>query len=407
MTPALAAVNPAANPMISTNWVDGVPYEAFAQLRREPGPVQLTGPGERVYWSLARHADVVAASRNPELFSNQPDPFTVRGNDPNAPSLPLLINLDPPEHTRRRQLVNKGFTPRRITRLTDRIREIVDEQLRHVAVMGTFDFVTDLAVELPLQVIAELLGIPPADRAKVFSWTEQMMSGDDAEFANSQDEIMAALGAMYGYAENLCGERREAPGADLMSALVSAELDGEQLSQLDLNLFFLLLHNAGSETTRNLVTGGVVALLQNPDQLELLRAEPARIPVAVEEMLRWVTPVTHFARTVTQETEVAGQRVAPGEQVLLWYTSANRDETVFDAPDRLDVTREPNPHVAFGSGGPHFCLGAHLARLEAICLFEALIDQLPRLAIDGPVQRLQSHFINGVKHLPLRWSPAR
>ena len=193
----------------------------FAQLRREPGPVKLIGPGERVYWSLVRHADVVAASRNPEIFSNQPDPFTVRGNDPDAPSLPLLINLDPPEHTRRRQLVNKGFTPRRITRLTDRIREIVDEQLQRVSGMETFDFVTDLAVELPLQVIAELLGIPPQDRAKVFSWTEQMMSGDDAEFANSQEEIMAALGAMYGYAENLCAERREAPGADLMSALIA------------------------------------------------------------------------------------------------------------------------------------------------------------------------------------------
>jgi cholest-4-en-3-one 26-monooxygenase len=234
-----------------------------------------------------------------------------------------------------------------------------------------------------------------------------MMSGDDAEFANSQEEIMAALGAMYGYAENLCTERRQEPGSDLMSALLSAELDGEQLSQLDLNLFFLLLHNAGSETTRNLVTGGVIALLEHPDQLELLHSDPAKIPVAIEELLRWVTPVTHFARTVTREIEVAGQQVQPGEQVLLWYTSANRDEDAFDAPDTLDVTRDPNPHVAFGSGGPHFCLGAHLARLEAICLFEALIDQLPNLAIAGPVERLQSHFINGVKHLPLRWSPGR
>jgi len=391
--------------MVSTNWTAGVPYETFAQLRREPGPVKMTGPGERVYWSLVRHADVVAASRNPEIFSNQPDPFTVRGTDPNAPSLPLLINLDPPEHTRRRQLVNKGFTPRRITRLTDRIREIVDEQLQRVSGMPTFDFVTDLAVELPLQVIAELLGIPPQDRAKVFSWTEQMMSGDDAEFANSQEEIMAALGAMYGYAENLCGERRESPGTDLMSALVSAELDGEQLSQLDLNLFFLLLHNAGSETTRNLVTGGVIALLENPDQLELLRSEPARIPVAIEELLRWVTQVTHFARTVTRETEVAGQTVLPGEQVLLWYTSANRDEDTFAAADRLDVTREPNPHVAFGSGGPHFCLGAHLARLEVRVYLEELIRRVGGVEVTGEPQRLRSNFTNGLSRLPVRLTP--
>ena len=172
---------------------------------------------------------------------------------------------------------------------------------------------------------------------------------------------------------------------------------------MDLNLFFMLLHNAGSETTRNLVSGGVVALLENPDQLELLRQDPSRIPVAVEELLRWVTPVTHFARTATADTEVCGQEIKSGEQVLLWYTSANRDEAVFTDPDRLDVTRDPNPHVAFGSGGPHFCLGAHLARLEAIFLFEALVDLLPQLQIDGPVERLQSHFISGVKHLPLRW----
>jgi cholest-4-en-3-one 26-monooxygenase len=392
------------NPMFSTSWVDQVPFDVFADLRRRPGPSRMIDPDGKPYWALVRHADVVAASRKPETFSNQPNPFTLPGQDPDAPQIPLLISLDPPEHTQRRQLINKGFTPRRVTRLTDRIREIVDEQLAKVGSRDSFDFVTDLAVELPLQVIAELLGIPPEDRKMVFGWTEQMMSGDDAEFENNRDEVMAALGAMYGYAEGVCEYRRAAPGDDLMSALVSAEMDGRQLSQLDLNLFFLLLHNAGSETTRNLVTGGVLALLQNPEQLELLRSEPARIPVAVEELLRWVTPVTHFARTLTVDIEIGGQPMTAGEQVLLWYISANRDEDVFAHPDQLDVTREPNPHVAFGSGGPHFCLGAHLARLEAICLFEALIDKLPRLEVAGPVERLQSHFINGVKHLPLKWS---
>ena len=393
----------AVNPMLSRSWVDGVPFETFAELRRQPGFAKMTGPGDRDYWALTRHADVVAASRTPELFSNVPDPFTLGAIDPAAPSIPLLISLDPPEHTKRRQLINKGFTPRRVTRLSGRISEIVDEELGKVRQRESFDFVTDLAVSLPLQVIAELLGIPPEDRAQVFSWTEQMMSGDDPEFDNDPQEVMAALGQMYGYAENVCQRRQESPGDDLMSALVAAELDGERLSQLDLNLFFLLLHNAGSETTRNLVTGGVVALLENPDQLEVLRQDPSRIPAAVEELLRWVTPVTHFARTLTADTEFKGQEMKAGDQVLLWYTSANRDETVFADPDRLDVARDPNPHVAFGSGGPHFCLGAHLARLEAITLFEALVEQLPRLEIDGPVERLQSHFINGVKHLPLRW----
>ncbi len=395
------------NPMYSTSWVDAVPYEVFAELRRQEKPARMYDPEGKPYWALVRHAEVVAASRSPELYSNEPDPFTMPGTDPNAPSIPLLISLDPPAHTQRRQLINKGFTPRRVTRLTDRIREIVDEHLSKVRGQESFDFVTDLAVELPLQVIAELLGIPPQDRKQVFGWTEQMMSGDDAEFDNSRDEVMAALGAMYGYSENLCQARRDAPGDDLMSALLAAELDGSKLDQMDLNLFFMLLHNAGSETTRNLVTGGILALLENPDQLELLAADPARVPAAVEELLRWVTPVTHFKRTAKVDTEISGQPIAAGEHVLLWYLSANRDESVFTDPDSLDITRDPNPHVAFGSGGPHFCLGAHLARLEATCLFEALLPYLSQLQLAGPVERLQSHFINGIKHLPLRWQAAR
>jgi cholest-4-en-3-one 26-monooxygenase len=404
MSALVAELSPEVNPMVSTNWVGGVPFQVFAELRRQEKPVRMIGPGDRQYWALVRHADVVAASRNPELFSSEPDPFTVSGRDPAAPHIPLLISLDPPEHTKRRQLINKGFTPRRVTRLQDRINAIVDEKLHEVKQRERFDFVTDLAVALPLQVIAELLGVPEEDRSRVFGWTEQMMSGDDAEFDNDPEQVTAALGAMYGYSEQLCQHRREALGEDLMSVLLEAEIDGERLSQTDLNLFFLLLHNAGSETTRNLVTGGVLALLQHPDQLALLQEEPARIPVAVEELLRWVTPVTHFARTAKADTDIHGQSIAAGEQVLLWYTSANRDEDVFAAPDQLDVTREPNPHVAFGAGGPHFCLGAHLARLEAISLFEALLPQLSQLAVDGPVERLQSHFISGIKHLPLRWT---
>ena len=225
--------------MLSTNWVSQVPYDTFEQLRREPKPAQLTGADGRKYWALVRHSDVVAASRTPEVFSNLPNPFTVGGTAPDAPHIPLLISLDPPDHTQRRQLINKGFTPRRISRLTDRIREIVDEQITRVRAVDSFDFVTDLAVELPLQVIAELLGIPPEDRAEVFSWTEQMMTGDDAEFANDPEQVMAALGSMYGYAEGVCQHRREAPGDDLMSVLVAAELGGQQHSQMDLNLFFL------------------------------------------------------------------------------------------------------------------------------------------------------------------------
>jgi cholest-4-en-3-one 26-monooxygenase len=407
VTMTITAHDQLANPMESSNWVDGVPFDIFAALRREEKPVRMIGPRGTPYWALVHHADVVAASRSPEIFSNEPDPFTVGGAEPEGEApmrIPLLISLDAPAHTQRRQLINKGFTPRRVTRLQSTIDEIVAEHLTKVKDSKQFDFVTDLAVELPLQVIAELLGIPKEDRARVFGWTEQMMSGDDSEFDNNPEEVMAALGAMYGYSEDLCQRRRETPGEDLMSVLLDAEVAGERLDQMDLNLFFMLLHNAGSETTRNLVTGGILALLQNPDQLARLQQDPSLVPVAVEEMLRWVTPVTHFARTATSDTEIGGQAIAAGEQVLLWYISANRDEAVFADPDRFDVTRDPNPHVAFGSGGPHFCLGAHLARLEAITLFEALLPHVSNLELAGPVERLQSHFISGIKHLPLRWS---
>jgi len=254
-----------------------------------------------------------------------------------------------------------------------------------------------------LQVIAELLGIPQEDRRQVFAWTEAMMSGDDPEFENDEAAVMAALTDMYGYAEQLCAHRREAPRDDLMSSLLSAHIDGHGLEQFELNLFFLLLHNAGSETTRNLLTGGLLALLQHPDQLALLQEDPARLPTAIEELLRFITPVTHFARTVKADTVVAGQQVQAGERVVLWYTAANRDPEAFTDPDVLDLSRDPNPHVAFGAGGPHFCLGAHLARLEAREMFAALLPYIPRLVQDGPVERLQSYFINGIKHMPLRW----
>jgi cholest-4-en-3-one 26-monooxygenase len=394
----------AARVFDSTAWVPGVPYEIFDELRRRETPVRMTGPDGRPAWSIVRHADVLAASRNPEVFSNRPDPFTMSGSASEGEALPLLISLDPPEHTRQRQLVNRGFTPRSVLRLDERVRRIVDTTLAQVRDRSRFDFVADVAVELPLQVIAELLGIPDEDRQQVFSWTERMMTGDDPEFDNDETAVMAALTEMYGYAEQLCARRREAPGDDLMSSLLNAHIDGQRLEQFELNLFFLLLHNAGSETTRNLLTGGLLALLQHPEQLALLQEDPERIPTAIEELLRFVTPVTHFARTVTSDTVVAGQQVGAGERVILWYTAANRDLDAFVEPDVLDLTRDPNPHVAFGAGGPHFCLGAHLARLEAREMFSALLPHIPRLVSDGPVERLQSYFINGIKHMPLRWA---
>ncbi len=256
-----------------------------------------------------------------------------------------------------RLLVNKGFTPRRVGALEQRIRAIVDDIIERASAAGSFDLVTDVAVELPLQVIAELVGVPAEDRHQVFSWTEQTMSGDDPEFANGPEEIMAALGSMYMYAEGLCEQRRAEPRDDLISVLLEAEIttdDGTKarLTQQEIDVFFLLLQNAGSETTRNLITGGTLALLEHPDQLAALQADPDGIPVAVEELLRWVTPVTHFARTLTHDDVIAGQAMQAGEKVVLWYSSANRDEATFADPDVLDLARQPNEHVVVRRGRP-------------------------------------------------------
>jgi len=391
-------------------WADGVPHEAFRELRAQPGLVLHPETDTSVAaWCLVRHADVIAASRRPETYSSRPSPFTMKPREgmQDGGDLPMLINLDPPIHTKMRLLVNKGFTPRRVGALEQRIRAIVDDIVERASAAGSFDLVTDVAVELPLQVIAELVGVPAEDRHQVFSWTEQTMSGDDPEFANSPDEIMQALGSMYMYAEGLCEQRRAEPRDDLISVLLDAEIttdDGTRarLTQQEIDVFFLLLQNAGSETTRNLITGGTLALLEHPDQLALLQADPDRIPVAVEELLRWVTPVTHFARTLTQDDVIAGQEITAGEKVVLWYSSANRDEAAFRDPDALDVTRQPNEHVSFGAGGPHFCLGASLARLEARAIFEALVPVIGRLELTGPPERLRSNFINGIKHMPVR-----
>jgi cholest-4-en-3-one 26-monooxygenase len=390
-------------------WADGVPHEAFRELRARPGLTFHPATDTSVAaWCLVRHADVIAASRRPETYSSRPTPFAFKPVEGHEPAdLPMLINLDPPIHTKMRLLVNKGFTPRRVGALEGRIRAIVDDVVERASAKGTFDLVTDVAVELPLQVIAELVGVPAADRHQVFSWTEQMMSGDDPEFANSPADTQAAMTSMYMYAEGLCEQRRAEPRDDLISVLLDAEIttdDGAKahLTQQEIDVFFLLLQNAGSETTRNLITGGTLALVEHPDQLALLQDDPDRIPVAVEELLRWVTPVTHFARTLTHDDVIAGQEVKAGEKVVLWYSSANRDEAAFAEPDRLDVSRQPNEHVSFGAGGPHFCLGASLARLEARCIFEALVPLIPRLEPAGEPERLRSNFINGIKHMPMR-----
>jgi cholest-4-en-3-one 26-monooxygenase len=319
-----------------------------------------------------------------------------------------MLNMDPPMHTRYRRLVNKGFTPRMVDELERTIRERTRAILDRVAPRGECDFVVDVAAELPLQVIADILGVPQADRHKMFDWSNRMIGSEDPEYGVSQEQAQEASMELFAYAAKLAEDKRaqDPRGADLISVLSEAEVDGEQLTQLEIDLFFMLLTVAGNETTRNLISHGLLALLDHPDQLERVRAHRELLPGAVDEMLRCASPVMHFRRTATRDLVLGDQRVSEGDKVVIWYASANRDEAVFEDPMRFDVERSPNEHVAFGGGGPHFCLGANLARMEIRVIFDELLDRWQGLELTGAPERLRSNFINGIKHIPLKFSPA-
>ena len=395
----------------SRNFVRGVPHEWFAHLRRHAPAYwhdEVDGPG---FWAITRHEDCVTVNRDAQRFSSYRKGIFVweTPEDQIEQQRLMMVTMDPPLHTRYRRLVNKGFTPRMIGELEQRIHTVADDIIDRVCEAGSADFVLDVAAELPLVVLAELLGVPPEDRSKMFDWSNRMIGREDAEYQGEQvvAEENAALAAaeLFGYAAALYEQKRLDPRGDLMSVLTQVELDGEQLSELELDLFFLLLAVAGNETTRNLMSGAMVAFSQFPDQWARLRADRSLLPSAVEEMLRFVTPVMNFRRQATEDVEIGGEKIQAEDKVVFFHVSANRDETVFDDPDRFDIGRKPNPHMAFGGGGPHFCLGANLARMEIIVMFEHLLDRLPDIHVDGEVQRLQSNFINGVKHLPVAFSP--
>lgn len=387
----------------------GFPHEHFRELRANAPVSHHDHPGwPDGYWAVVRHADVQRVSRDSATFRNAPHPFLDATADrPEGGAEGLLISLDAPEHLKLRKLINRGFTPKRVADLTDRIRARVDGIIDGLRDHDGCDLVNDLALWLPLHVIADLVGVPEADRKQVFEWTELTFGFDESVTPEQRSE--AAM-AMYAYADAMCVERQKEPRDDLMSVLLHAEVDGERLTQMQIDLFFMLLQNAGSETTRNLITSGTVALLEHPDQLALLRSDLDLLPSAIEELLRYVTPVIQFTRTAAVDTEVGGQRIRAGERVLMVYASANRDEMVFENPDTIDITRNPNDHVAFGAGGPHFCLGANLARLEAKVMFESILTRFEGLALDcdpATMPRVYSNLIDGFARLPVRWDAIR
>lgn len=385
----------------------GVPHDTFRLLRREAPVYWHPEPEGGGFWAVTKYDDVVTVSMDPATFSSALQGSLIE--DPPVDALPvmrsLLINQDPPRHTKYRRLVSKGFTPAMVRRLEPHIRELTGRIIDRVAPWGHCDFVTDVAAELPLQVIVELMGVPLEDRHRVFDWSNRMLGNADPEYSGSVQEARRASLELYAYANELASRRKRDPQNDLVSVLMRADVDGEALSEAEFDAFFMLLAVAGNETTRNAIAGGMLALIQHPEQRARLLADPSLLPLAVEEMLRWVSPVIHFRRTATRDTELRGQRIRRGDKVVIYYASANRDEDHFPNGDVFDVGRTPNEHVAFGPGGPHFCLGANLARLEMRIMFEELLRRLPDMELAGPVQRLRSNFINGIKHMPVRYRP--
>ncbi|GHE91377.1 cytochrome P450 [Streptomyces longispororuber] len=390
---------------------DRVPFPEFARLRQvEPVHWVAQRPGvagydDAGYWAVTRHADVKYVSTHPELFSSSTNTAIIRFNESigrdqiDAQKL-IMINMDPPEHTRVRQIVQRGFTPRAVRSLEralrDRAGAVVRAALESAGADGCFDFVTRVAVELPLQAIAELIGVPQEDRAKIFDWSNKMAAYDDPEYAVTAEVGAEAAMEIVSYAMNLATARKECPADDIVSRLVAAEDEGN-LSSDEFGFFVILLAVAGNETTRNAITHGMHAFLTHPGQWELFKRERPR--TAAEEIVRWATPVVAFQRTATEDTELGGARIRRGDRVGIFYSSANHDPDVFDDPDAFDITRDPNPHLGFGGGGPHFCLGKSLAVLEIDLIFDAVAAAMPDLRLAGGPRRLRSAWLNGVKEL--------
>ncbi len=386
---------------------------AFATLRRDK-PISFhdelpyaegmpPGPG---FWAVTRYEDVWTASRHPDVFAS--------GRGVNIGDLPQeiseffgsMIAMDAPRHTKLRGIVSRGFTPKAVGAVEAAVRDKAKEIVDRVGPMGECDFVQEIAAALPLEIICDMMGIPVEDRHRVFELTNIILGIGDPEYGVTLESLIAAGGELYQYAFDLGEDRLRSPGDDLTSRLMHAEVDGERITSQEFGSFVVLLVVAGNETTRNAISHGMKLLTDHPDQRRILTEDFAGVaPTAVEEIVRWATPVIHFRRTATRDTELGGQPIAEGEKVVLWYNSANRDETKFDDPFRFDVRRAPNEHVGFGAGGPHFCLGANLARREITVMFDELLHRLPDLEISGEPALLQSAFIHGIKRMPCSFTP--
>src|SRR3712207_3561742 len=396
-------------------FVEAVPHAMFALLRRED-PVhwnaEADGPG---FWAVTKYDDIKEVHRNWEAFSSEVGGTSLEDLAPeHVEARKSMIDMDPPRHNQLRAIVAKGFTPRAVQAYEQSIRILFRHLIDAALPKREFDFVHEIAAELPMRVFAEMLGAPQEDRRYLVELGDRMLGNSDPELQDPEEmeryrhlpfSSPAAL-EMFEYGRRLAEERRRRPQDDIVTKLVHAEIDGVPLTQRELDVYFILLATAGNETTRHTISHGMLALIEHPEQTERLRDDPNLMRTAAEEMLRWATPVHHFRRTATRDVELRGRTIRAGDKVTTWFVSGNRDEDVFEGPDRFDVGRSPNPHMTFGPGGVHFCLGSHLARLEGKIAFEELIPRLAEIEPAGNVDRLRSNFFNGIKRFPVRVTPA-
>jgi len=390
-------------------YADGVPHDWFAELRRTAPVFRQELEDGRVFWNVTRHADLVAVNRDAATYSSwRATALTTKGVEEMLDEQRMMmLNMDPPEHTKLRKIVNKGFTPATIRALQDHLASEAEAIVAAAVEAGDIEFVEQVACELPLIAIAEFLGVPREDRRIIFDLSNKMVGSEDPDYYVEEGEALAAMMEMYAYAQQLAEERKANPRDDIVSKLLVAEVDGERLSVEEFNVFFLMLAVAGNETTRNAISHGMLALLEHPGEQQKLRDDPALMDLAIEEILRYGSPVMHFRRQTTRPVTIAGVDIDEDEAVVFWHMSANRDETMFDDPMAFRVDRDPNlhtGHVAFGGGGPHFCLGANLARAEMKVIFTELLRQATWEQRE-PARRLRSNFLNGIKDLQVTLTP--
>jgi cholest-4-en-3-one 26-monooxygenase len=394
--------------LLAATWGRGVPHDQFDRLRREAPVFWHPEVDDTGFWAVTKHADVRAVSHDTTTFSSEVGGTFIPTADEEAlSSLRLtILNMDPPKHHRYRRLVSKGFTPRMITALVEEIERRAAVIVDDVCEKGEVEFVEEIAAQLPVQMICEMIGLEPDVWPRMFELSNDIIgSRDDPDYQELPGGSMAAAAEVFMMCDAVAADRRLHPRDDIMTALVQAELDGERLDETELNLFFITLVVAGNETTRNLINHSMLALIDHPDQAQRLRDDPSLWDTATDEMLRWGSSIHNFRRTATTDTELRGVPIAKGDKVVLYYASANRDEDVFPDPHTFDVGRTPNDHLAFGGGGVHFCLGASLARAEITAIMRQLVTRLPDLELAGPPNRLHSDFVNGIKTMPVRFTP--